>query len=125
VYCAGPSHGNDEEMRARLLPLFDRAGVRLVLAGHEHNFQLSEVDGRTHVVSGAGGKLREDHPSGFADAGTVAWAAQAHLLLVEIEGHEARLTPISGMLPGDRPQLMTALGPDNELLEPPFVIRAD
>ena len=123
MYCAGPAHGNDEEMRETLLPLFERAGVRLVLAGHEHNFQLSEVAGRTYVVSGAGAKLREEHPDGFADAGTIAWAPQAHLLLVNVDGDEVTLTPVSGMLPGDRPQLMTALGPDNELLEPPFVVR--
>ena len=125
VYCAGPHHHNDDEMQETLLPLFERAGVRLVLAGHEHNFQISEVDGRTYVVSGAGGKLREDHPDGFADAGTVAWAAQAHLLLIEIDGAEAKLTPISGLLPDGRPQLMTALGPGNELREPPFLVRAD
>lgn len=125
MFCAGPSHRNDDEMRETLLPLWDRAGVRLVLAGHEHNFQLSQVDGRTYVVSGAGGKLREEHPrpEDFAAAGTAAWAAQAHLLLVELAGDQARLTPISGMLPGGRPQLMTALGPDNELHEPPFLVR--
>lgn len=124
VFCAGPSHTNDDEMREMLVPLFDRAGVRLVLAGHEHNFQLGEVDGRTYVVSGAGGKIREDHPKGFADAGTSAWAAQAHLLLVDLDRDEARLTPVSGMLPGGRLQLMTALGPNNELREPPFVVRS-
>lgn len=125
VLCAGPSHTNDEEMREALVPLFDRAGVRLVLAGHEHNFQLSELDGRTYVVSGAGAKLREDHPDGFADANTIAWAAQAHLLLVDLDAREARLTPVSGMLPDGRPQLMTALGPDNAVHEPPFVVRAE
>jgi tartrate-resistant acid phosphatase type 5 len=125
VYCAGPSHPNDEEMREALVPLFERAGVRLVLAGHEHNFQVSEVDGRTHVVSGAGGKVREDIPEGFADAGTTAWAAQAHLLLVEVDGPEARLTPVSGLLPDGRLHRMTALSPRNEILTPPFVVRVD
>jgi tartrate-resistant acid phosphatase type 5 len=85
-FCAGPEHGNDQEMLETLLPLFERGGVRLVLAGHEHNFQISQVEGRTYVVSGAGGKLREDLPEGFDDAHTPAWAAQAHLLVVEIDG---------------------------------------
>jgi DNA repair exonuclease SbcCD nuclease subunit len=124
VYCAGPSHHNDEEMGETLLALFERAGVRLVFAGHEHNFQVNEMDGRTYVISGAGGKLREDRPDDFAAAGTTAWAAQAHLLLIEIDGDEARVTPISGLLPDHRPQLMTALGPDNQVREPPFVVRA-
>lgn len=124
VFCAGPSHSNDDEMREALLPLFDRAGVRLVLAGHEHNFQLSEVAGCTYVVSGAGAKLREDHPESFTRSGTIAWAAQAHLLLIELDRDAARLTPVSGMLPDNQLQLMTALSPDNEVLEPPFVVRA-
>ncbi len=122
VYCAGPSHENDQEMREVLLPLFERGGVRLVLAGHEHNFQVSEVDARTYVVSGAAGKLREEIPDGFDDAHTTAWAAQAHLLLVEIDGAQARLTPISGLLPDGSLHVMTALTKDNEIVIPPMVV---
>lgn len=125
VYCAGPSHHNDEEMRESLVPLFDRAGVRLALAGHEHNFQINEVAGRTYVVSGAGGKVREELPEGFADAGTTAWAAQAHLLIVEVDGSEVQLTPVSGLLPDGRLHRMTALSPRNDIVTPPFVIRSD
>jgi len=122
VFCAGPSHGNDQEMLETLLPLFERGGVRLVLAGHEHNFQVSEVDGCTFAVSGAAGKLREETPEGFEDAHTTAWAAQAHLLLVEIDGDQARLTPISGLLPDGSLHLMTALTKDNGIVRPPIVV---
>jgi tartrate-resistant acid phosphatase type 5 len=125
VFCAGPSHSNDEEMRRDLLPYFDAAGVRLVLAGHEHNFQVSEVDGRTYVISGAGGQLREGVPGDFEGAGTTAWAAQAHLLLVEVDGAEARLTPIAALLPDGAPHPMTALDRRNRLVKPPFVVRAE
>jgi hypothetical protein len=125
VYCSGPSHENDTEMLDTLVPLFDRGGVRLVLAGHEHNFQVSEASGRTYVVSGAGGKVREDVPGGFDTAGTTAWAAQAHLLLVEVEGAEARLTPVSGLLPDGGLHLMTALTRHNDVVDPPFVVRSD
>jgi predicted phosphodiesterase len=123
VFCAGPSHSNDEEMLETLLPLFERGGVRLALAGHEHNFQVSEADGRTYVVSGAGGKLREEMPEGFEAAHTTAWAAQAHLLLIEVDGEEARLTPISGLLPDRSLHLMTSLTPGNEVVRPPIVVR--
>jgi hypothetical protein len=124
MLCAGPTHGNDDEMRETFLPLFDRAGVRLVLAGHEHNFQVSEADGRTYVVSGAGGQIREDVPHGFAEASTTAWAAQAHLLVIEVDGEEARLTPVSGLREDGEPQPMSALNADNLRLYPPFVVRA-
>ncbi|HEX2177470.1 MAG TPA: metallophosphoesterase [Nocardioidaceae bacterium] len=124
VYCAGPSHVNDAAMMETLLPLFDRGGVRLALAGHEHNFQVSRADGRTYVVSGAGGKLREDLPQHFEEAHTVGWAAQSHLLLVELDTDEARLTPMSGLMADGSPQLMTAITPHNEVVYPPLVVTA-
>jgi tartrate-resistant acid phosphatase type 5 len=125
LFCAGPSHGNDREMLETLLPLFERGGVRLALAGHEHNFQVSEVDDVTYVVSGAGGKLREETPRGFDEAHTIAWAGQAHLLLVEITATEARLTPVSGLLPDGSLHLMTALSPTNDVIRPPVVVRRE
>ena len=124
VYCAGPSHSNDAEMLETLVPLFDRGGVRLVLAGHEHNFQLAETGGRTYVVSGAGGNLREGQPEKFAAAHTRAWNGQAHLVLVDLDDRRATLTPVSGLLPDGGLHLMTGIGPDNETVTPPYVVEA-
>jgi tartrate-resistant acid phosphatase type 5 len=125
VYTAGPNHENDQEMQEALEPLFAAADVRLVLAGHEHNFQISEVGGRTYVVSGAAGQLDERVPEGFAHAHTTAWAAQAHLLLIEVDGSVATLTPIAGLLHDRLLHRMTALTPRNELVEPPLTVRND
>ena len=64
AYSAG-YHGSDLGLRERWSPLFARAGVELVLAGHDHDYQRSEPqDGVTYVVSGGGAKLR---PTGHAD----------------------------------------------------------
>ena len=123
AYCAGPHHGNDAEMVETLVPLYRDHGVRVVLAGHEHNFQLSEVDGVTHVVTGAGGNLREELPSGFDEAHTCAWAVQAHAVLVQIEGDELRMTPVSGVMPDGTFSRMTAQTPDGRAVVPPFVVR--
>jgi tartrate-resistant acid phosphatase type 5 len=123
LYTAGPDHEPDAEMLEVFLPLFETAGVRLVLAGHEHNFQVSEADGRTYIVSGASGQLDERVPTGFKEAHTIAWGAQAHLLLLELDGQEIRVAPVSGLLPGGRLHVMTALTPHNELVEPPLVVR--
>jgi tartrate-resistant acid phosphatase type 5 len=125
VYTAGPDHHNDEEMRQVLEPFFDSADVRLVLAGHEHNFQVSKVDRRTFVVSGAAGQLDERVPDAFAEAYTTAWGAQAHLLLIEVDRSEARVTPIAGLLDDGRLHLMTAVTPHNNLVEPPITVRND
>ena len=55
--------------------------------------------GTTYVASGAGGQLREDTPEGFAAAGTVAWSAQAHLLLARVDGSTLTVTPVVVSLP--------------------------
>jgi tartrate-resistant acid phosphatase type 5 len=124
AYSAGPEHGNDTEFLDVLDPLFARGGVRLTLAGHEHNFQLCRVNGRAYVVSGAGGKLSEQVPQNFAAAFTEAWCMQAHVLLVELDQQQARLTPISGLRADGSPHQMTALSPRNDILGPTFVVNA-
>jgi hypothetical protein len=84
-FCAGPHHHNSDQMEA-LLPLFARAGVRVVLNGHEHNFQHSRHNGIDYFVSGAGSKLDRERPDRFDDAHTVSWSNHAHFLLVTIAG---------------------------------------
>ena len=89
LYSAGPQHHNTRGME-RLLPLFERSGVRVMFTGHEHNFQHSRTPAMDHFVTGAGGKVRRSRPDGFAAAHTVSWAIECHFLLARIEG--ARMT---------------------------------
>jgi len=61
-------HGLDRSLRANLLPLFERYGVDLVTAGHDHHYERTwpirdgrRVDdgcGPVHVLSGGGGASR-------------------------------------------------------------------
>ena len=78
----------------RLLPLFDRAGVKVVFAGHEHNFQHSLADGIHYFVTGAAGKLRRTPPDRFEEAHTVTWATECHFLLAKITGDTMRVRAI-------------------------------
>ncbi len=58
-------HGLDQNLRANLLPLFERYGVDLVTAGHDHHYErtwpirdglrVSDGCGPVHVLSGGGG----------------------------------------------------------------------
>jgi hypothetical protein len=107
--------------RHQRVPVFPTVGNHDT-TDSEHNFQIARADGRTYVVSGAGGKLREQLPHGFDPARTEAWAMQAHVVLVELSADSARLTPVSGLRADGSPHLMTALPPDNEVLWPPFVV---
>jgi tartrate-resistant acid phosphatase type 5 len=124
TYCAGPHHPNTQNMVDELVPLFRRSGVRVAFAGHEHNFQLSRADGIDYFLTGAGGKLREDPPTEFEDAHTVAWSAQSHLLHVRVDGATMTVTPYAGLTDDGRPSPMTALTPRNGVVEVPFVVEA-
>jgi hypothetical protein len=110
-FCAGPEHGNTEAMVQRLVPLFRRAGVRLVLSGHEHNFQHAVVDGVHYVVSGASGKLRPEPPRGFAAAGTRAWAASGHLLLADADAERVVVRPVTDVGEDGALRLVEAVDP--------------
>lgn len=62
-------HGSDEDLRDALVPLFDRYGVDLVFAGHDHFYERSSplrngeivngVHGTTYIVSGGGGATQD------------------------------------------------------------------
>ncbi len=89
--------------------MFQQNGVKVVLNGHEHNFQFSEDDDATghirYVISGAGGELRPGNVMGnMAKAHIEGWAPQRHFCIVEIDGRTMRVTPLSNdpMLVRDR-----------------------
>jgi 3',5'-cyclic AMP phosphodiesterase CpdA len=76
AYSAG-RHGSDPDVQRTWAPLFSQYGVRLALAGHDHDYERSQPQGGvTYVVSGAGAKLR---PVGRADFTAVS-ASTLHYL---------------------------------------------
>ncbi|HWH35234.1 MAG TPA: metallophosphoesterase [Acidimicrobiales bacterium] len=84
-YSAG-YHGSDRASQEHLVPRYRRLGVELVLAGHDHDYQRSQVvDGVTYIVSGGAAKLR---PTGTADFTAMATSI---LHFVEIAGDATRL----------------------------------
>lgn len=59
AYSAG-DHGSTKSVQRLWVPLFEKAGVKLVLAGHDHDYQRSKpINGVTYIVSGGGAKLRK------------------------------------------------------------------
>ncbi len=63
---SGGYHGSSVAVREAFGPLFQQYGVQLVLAGHDHDYQRSEViDGVTYIVSGAAARLRDAHRADF------------------------------------------------------------
>jgi hypothetical protein len=105
-YCAGPMWGNSRSSIEHLVPLYRRSGVKIVLSGHEHNFQHALVDGIHYFVTGGGGKVRSGVPRGSAEAGTVGYCARVHFLLVKIQGGRAEVSPI-----GEDGRALPVVGP--------------
>lgn len=99
VFSAGPEHSPFMSQIPHWFTLFKEREVRLVLAGHEHNFQLSERSAATgniqFVVSGAGGKLREaDVLGSMARERIAAWSPRRHFLVIKLDNDKATITPV-------------------------------
>lgn len=106
-YVDGPSYTNFEEVIAELVqPIFEKAGVRLVFNGHEHNLQISKKNNIYYVVTGSAGDLRPDNLFGAAEAHNIAWAPSHHFMLVEYVGGKMHITPY-GELSNGKLQALT------------------
>jgi hypothetical protein len=101
--------------------LFRKDGVKVVLSGHEHNFQFSntaETGGILYVVSGSGGELRRgDVRRKMAGRHIAGWAEAHQFLSIEIEGPEMRITPVS-------PERLAPVDPNNRPIRLPITQRA-
>ena len=60
---------------SEIVKRFEKAGVRVVLSGHEHQFQHSRANNIDYLVTGGAGQLSTDTPDKFAEARTVSWSA--------------------------------------------------
>lgn len=91
---ASSERGSDREARAAFAPIFEKHGVKLVLAGHEHHYERTKPQRGTHyIVTGGGGKgTRAIEPSAFT-----AFAQEViHFVYVEVDDDELTLYAIDG-----------------------------
>lgn len=93
LYSSGES-GSDARLAAALEPLFERYGVQLFLAGHEHDYERTRpLRGVTHVVSGGGGRgTRGVSRSWFTEYSEDV----LHFLYIEIDGRSLTVHAIDG-----------------------------
>lgn len=55
-YSSGTTHGSDVAAQAAFGPILAKHGVKLAVAGHEHNYErTAPISGVTYVVTGGGG----------------------------------------------------------------------
>jgi hypothetical protein len=90
-YSAG-YQGSSPEVREKVVPIVRRHGVQLVLSGHDHDYQRSNVlDGVTYVVSGGGSGTRR---TGARDFTAVSFAVP-HFLDIAVYRDRLLLRPVS------------------------------
>ena len=60
LYSNGATHGSEVNLRVILEPMFQKHGVNVVFAGHDHIYErLVPQKGIQHFVSGSAGQLRK------------------------------------------------------------------
>ena len=86
LYNFGKHHGPDLDLRAQLVPLFQKFGVNVVFSGHEHVYEhLKPVDGIYYFVMGSSGKLMT-HDIRATDEMVKSFDTDQGFMLVEIAG---------------------------------------
>jgi 3',5'-cyclic AMP phosphodiesterase CpdA len=95
LYSDGRYHGSDMDLRARLAPIFETSGVKVVLSGHEHVYErIKPQNGVHYFVLGNSGELRLHNlrPSAMMAKG---FDTDRTFMLVEISGDEFYFQAIS------------------------------
>lgn len=86
-------HTNDGlAIRVEWLPLFESAGVSLVLSGHDHNYERIQSGGITYLVSGGGSRVL--YPLSSQLSGSQLFARRSHFVLLEIDTESITLSAI-------------------------------
>jgi 3',5'-cyclic AMP phosphodiesterase CpdA len=91
------THGGTASLRARWTPLFERAGVTMVISGHDHAYERAEHGGVHYFVSGGGGAPlydRVDSPAAADAAAVVTFESAWHYLRVKIAGDRIEVTAV-------------------------------
>lgn len=85
-------HGSNQPIRDALERLFEDNGVRLSLAGHDHNYQRTHpVGGTTYIVTGGGCCPRDSLPADFL----AARAGGLHFVVIEILDTKMTITALA------------------------------
>ena len=95
LYNPGKHHGPDLDLRAQLLPLFQKFGVNVVFSGHEHVYErIQPIDNIYYFVLGNSAKLMK-HDFKSADDMAKDFDADQAFMIVEIAGDQLYFQTIS------------------------------
>jgi 3',5'-cyclic AMP phosphodiesterase CpdA len=96
LYDDAKFHGADPDLRSELEPIFIKAGVNVVLSGHEHVYErIKPQHGIYYFVLGNSGQLRA-HNLTPSDQMAKGFDTGRDFMLVEIAGDQLYFQTISG-----------------------------
>ncbi len=88
-YSSGETHGSDEALRTQLEPRFVKAGVNVVLTGHEHFYErIKPQKGIAYFITGSSAKLREGNINTRTDLTAKGFDSGYTFMLAEIVGDD-------------------------------------
>jgi 3',5'-cyclic AMP phosphodiesterase CpdA len=96
LYSSGKRHGSDTNLAAVLEPLFQKAGVSTVFAGHDHFYERTKPQKDiVYFVIGSGGQLRKNGIDRRTGLTAVGFDTDQAFLIAEIDGDELYFNAIS------------------------------
>jgi 3',5'-cyclic AMP phosphodiesterase CpdA len=88
-YSSGETHGSDETLRTQLEPRFVKAGVNVVLTGHEHFYErIKPQKGIAYFITGSSAKLREGNITPQTQLTAKGFDTGYTFMIVEIVGDD-------------------------------------
>jgi len=95
LYSDGRFHGPDTDLRTRIEPLFEKNGVNVVLAGHEHVYErIKPQKGIYYFILGNAGELRF-HNLRTSSSMEVGFDEDRCFMITEVAGEEMYFQTIS------------------------------
>ena len=96
LYSSGDRHGSHPDLAAVLEPLFLKAGVSVVFAGHDHFYERIKPQKEiVYFVTGSGGKLRKNGIVKRSPLTAVGFDTDQAFLAAEIDGDQLYFNAIS------------------------------
>ena len=96
LYSDGRFHGPDVDLRNRLMPIFEKYGVNLVLSGHEHIYERVKPEGGIYFfLVGNSGELRYGNLRKGSDDMAKGFDTDRTFMVMEISGDKLYFQTIS------------------------------
>lgn len=96
LYSDAKYHGPDLDLRAQLLPIFEKYGVNVVFSGHDHVYErIKPQNGIYYFVEGSAGQLRYHNLRSSPPEMAAGFDTDRTFMIVEIAGNDLYLQTIS------------------------------